>query len=56
MAPLESAEGEADPEGPGREGDSGVDEQEEFQKQKVLKDPGQPTQAERDEHDITHIP
>ena len=56
MAPLESAEGETDPEGPGRGGDSGVDEQEEFQKQKVLKDPGQPTQAERDEHDVTHIP
>ena len=36
--------------------DDGDDSQEEFQQQRGLRDPGQPTQAERDEHDLTHIP
>ena len=30
--------------------------EEEHQRQRILRDPGLPTQAERDEHDITHIP
>ena len=57
MAPLEDAGDENLEEAEvAREGGDVDDEQEEFQRQKVLKDPGQPTQAERDEHDITHIP
>ena len=30
--------------------------EEEHQRQRILRDPGLPTQAERDEHIITHIP
>ena len=33
-----------------------VDGEEEARAPKAARDPGQPTQAERDEHDLTHIP
>ena len=37
-------------------GDIGEEEQEEAERPRALRDPGIPSQAEIDEHDLTHIP
>ena len=36
--------------------DDGMGTEEEFQRPRVLRDPGQPSAAEIEEHNVTHIP
>lgn len=39
-----------------QDGDIGDEDQEEAERPRALRDPGRPSQAEIDEHDLTHIP
>ena len=52
-APDDAADGESDGQG---EGDEGPEVEEEHERQRPIRDPGQPTPAEVAEHDLTHIP